>query len=74
MIIAYLIHENRRLKSSKENSENKSKERNNSKDIYENPEKVKDDGIMNKWKMNSRRIQLSTGVGRRKMMIIFMLI
>ena len=42
MIIAYLIYQNRRLKSSKAKSENKSKERNNSKDIYENP--VKDDG------------------------------
>ena len=37
-IIAYLIYQNRRLKSSKANPENKSKDRNNSKDIYENPD------------------------------------
>ena len=44
MIIAYLIYRIRRLKSSKENrADNKSKERNDSKDIYENPDKVKDD-------------------------------
>ncbi len=44
VIIAYLIYQNRRLKSSKENPENKDKERNNSQDIHENPETVKDDG------------------------------
>ena len=44
VILAYFIYRIRRLKLPKENSENKSKERNNSKDIYENPEKVKDDG------------------------------
>ena len=44
VIIAYFIYQNRRLQSSKENPKNKSKERNNSKDIYENPETVKDDG------------------------------
>ena len=42
VILAYFIYRIRRLKLPKENSENKSKERNNSKDIYENP--VKDDG------------------------------
>ena len=42
-IIAYLIYQNRRLKSSKSNPENKSKDRNNSKDIYENPDKIQDD-------------------------------
>ena len=42
-IIAYLIFQNRRRKSSKANPENKSKDRNNSKDIYENPDKVQDD-------------------------------
>ena len=43
MIIAYLIYRIRRLKSSKANLDNKSKERNDSKDIYEDPDKVKDD-------------------------------
>ena len=42
-IIAYLIYQNRRRKSSKANPENKSKDRNNSKDIYENPDKIQDD-------------------------------
>jgi hypothetical protein len=42
-IIAYLIYQNRRPKSLKANPENKSKDRNNSKDIYENPDKIKDD-------------------------------
>ena len=45
VIIAYLIYQNRRLKSSKANLDNnKDKERNNSQDIHENPETVKDDG------------------------------
>ena len=44
VILAYYIYQIRRLKSSKANPENKDKERNNSKDIYENPDKVKDDG------------------------------
>ena len=39
--VAYLIYQNRRLKSLKENLESKSNERNFSNDIYENP--VKDD-------------------------------
>jgi hypothetical protein len=43
LIIAYLIYQNRRLKSIKENSENKSKDKNNFKGIYENPDKVKED-------------------------------
>ena len=42
-IIAYITYQNRRLKSSKANPENKSKDRNNSKDIYENPDKIQDD-------------------------------
>jgi uncharacterized membrane protein len=37
-IIAYFIYQNRRLKSSKANPENKSKDRNNSQQIYENPD------------------------------------
>jgi hypothetical protein len=41
--IAYFIYQNRRSKSSKANPENKSRERNNSKDIYENPDKIQDD-------------------------------
>ncbi len=45
VILAYFIYQNRRLKSSKENpDDNKDKERNDSKDIYEDPDKVKDDG------------------------------
>ena len=44
VINAYLIYQNRRLKSSKENPENKDKGRNNSQDIHENPQTVKDDG------------------------------
>ena len=44
LIIACLIHQIRRLKSSKENSENNRKEKNYSKGIYENPDKLKDDG------------------------------
>ena len=43
LVIAYFIYEIRRLKSSKENSENKSKGGNNFKEIYENPDKVKED-------------------------------
>jgi flagellar basal body-associated protein FliL len=43
VIIAYFIYQNRRLKSSASNPENKSKDRNNSKDIYENPDKIQDD-------------------------------
>jgi hypothetical protein len=43
VIIAYFIYQIRRLKSSKANPENKNKDRNNSKDIYENPDKIKDD-------------------------------
>ena len=39
--VAYLIHQNRRLKSLKANVENKSNEKNDSNDIYENP--VKDE-------------------------------
>ena len=50
IIIAYFVYQNRRLKSSKANPENKSKDRNNTKYIYENPDKIKDDA--NKWKMN----------------------
>ena len=43
--LAYFIYQIRRLKSSKENYlKNKSKDKNNSKDIYENPDKVKEDG------------------------------
>ena len=38
VILAYFIYQNRRLKSSKANPENKSKDRNNSQDIYENPD------------------------------------
>ncbi|CAB4027856.1 Receptor-type tyrosine- phosphatase F [Paramuricea clavata] len=38
VIIAYFIYQNRRRKSSKANPENKSKDRNNSRDIYENPD------------------------------------
>ena len=41
VIIAYFIYQNRRLKSLKATSENNSNERNDSKDIYENP--VKDE-------------------------------
>ncbi|CAB3990869.1 receptor-type tyrosine- phosphatase S-like isoform X2 [Paramuricea clavata] len=41
--IAYFIYQNRRHKSSKANPENESRDRNNSKDIYENPDKIKDD-------------------------------
>ena len=41
-MIAYFIFQNRRLKSLKEDSEKKSKKRNDSKDIYENP--LKDEG------------------------------
>ena len=41
--LAYFIHQNRQLKSHS-SPENQSKDRNNSKDIYENPDKVKDDG------------------------------
>jgi hypothetical protein len=43
VIIAYLTYQNRRPKSLKANPENKSKDRNNSKDIYENPDKIQDD-------------------------------
>jgi uncharacterized membrane protein len=43
VILAYFIYQNRRLKSSKSNPEDKSKDRNNSKDIYENPDKIQDD-------------------------------
>ena len=43
VILAYFIYQIRRLKLSKANPENKSKDRNNSKDIYENPDKIKDD-------------------------------
>ena len=41
VIIAYFIYQNRRLKSLKATSKNNSNERNNPKDIYENP--VKDE-------------------------------
>ena len=41
--LAYFIHQNRRLKS-QPSSDDQSKGRNYSKDIYENPDKVKDDG------------------------------
>jgi hypothetical protein len=37
VIIAYFIYQNRRLKSSKPSPENKSKDRNNSEEIDENP-------------------------------------
>ena len=47
VIIAYFIYQIRRLKSSKANSENKSKDRNISKDIYENPDKIKDEQVEN---------------------------
>ena len=43
VILAYFIYKIHRLKSSKANPENKRKDRNNSKDIYENPDKVEDD-------------------------------
>ena len=43
VIIAYLTYQNRRPKSLKANPEDKSRDRNNSKDIYENPDKIKDD-------------------------------
>jgi Na+-transporting methylmalonyl-CoA/oxaloacetate decarboxylase gamma subunit len=43
VILAYFIYQIRRLKSSKANPENKSRDRNNSKDIYENPDKIQDD-------------------------------
>ena len=43
-ILAYFIYHIRRLKSSKTNLENQSKNKNNSKEIYENPDKDKDDG------------------------------
>jgi hypothetical protein len=43
LVIAYLIYRNRRPKSSKESAENKSKGGNNFKEIYENPDKVKED-------------------------------
>jgi uncharacterized membrane protein (DUF106 family) len=43
LIIAYLTYQNRRLKSLKANPENKSKDRNNAKDIYENPDKIQDE-------------------------------
>ena len=43
VILTYFIYQNRRLKSSKANPENKSRDRNNSKDIYENPDKIQDD-------------------------------
>jgi uncharacterized membrane protein YgaE (UPF0421/DUF939 family) len=43
VIIAYFIYQNRRFKSSASNPENKSKDRNNSKDICENPDKIQDD-------------------------------
>ena len=42
VILAFFIYQNRRLKSSKANPENKSKDRNNSKDICENPDKIQD--------------------------------
>ena len=76
-IIAYFIYQNRRLKSSKANPENKSKDRNNSQDIYENP----DDDVANYeqveneqstymyWKGLERR---KTGLERRKMIINYM--
>ena len=38
VILAYFIYQNRRLKSSKANPESKSKDRNNSKEIDENPD------------------------------------
>ena len=41
--ISYFIYQNRRPKSTKANPENKSRDRNNSKDIYENPDKIQDD-------------------------------
>jgi hypothetical protein len=40
--IGYFIYQNRRNKSSKANPENESRDRSNSKDIYENPDKIKD--------------------------------
>ena len=41
--IAYFIYQNRRPKSSKAKPESKSKDRNNSKDIYENPDNIQHD-------------------------------
>ena len=41
--LAYFIHQNRGLKS-QPSSDDQSKDENYSKDIYENPDKVKDDG------------------------------
>jgi uncharacterized membrane protein len=43
VIVAYFIYQSRRFKSSKANPENKSEDRNNSKDICENPDKIQDD-------------------------------
>ena len=43
VILTYFIYQNRRLKSSKGIPDNKSKDRNNSKDMYENPDKIQDD-------------------------------
>jgi hypothetical protein len=46
VIITYLIYQNRRLKSSKANPENKNKDRNISEEIDENPDN--DDAIFEK--------------------------
>jgi biopolymer transport protein ExbB/TolQ len=43
VFLAYFIYQIRLLKSSKANPENKSRDSNNSKDIYENPDKIKVD-------------------------------
>ena len=56
-ITAYFIYENCRSKSLKENPENKNKEKNDSKDIYENP--VKDDG-------NYEQVEQSTYTALKK--------
>ena len=56
-ITAYLIYESRRSKSLKENPEKKNKEKNDSKDIYENP--VKDDG-------NYEQVEQSTYTALKK--------
>jgi hypothetical protein len=46
VILTYFIYQNHQrqiIKSSKANPEKKSRDRNNSKDIYENPDKIQDD-------------------------------
>ena len=62
MIISYLIYQRHQPQA---NTENKNKKKDNSKDIYETME------IMNKWKMNIRRIQLSKGLRKTKRSLTF---